>query len=143
MTTLAAMGDVILPADDRSPAASKVKATDYINESASEPSRGNLLVQIRGGIMWINAESMKRFSKEFHELDETQKTNICDDICFAANAKPEYRSGALFFDRVRDMTAGGYYTTPEGWKDIGYIGNVALPEFKGPPLEVLQKLGLV
>ena len=143
MTTLAAMGDTILPADDRSPAASKVKATEYINEIASEPSRGTLLVQIRGGIMWINGESTKRFAKPFHELDDTQKTNICDDICFAAKAKPEFMAGALFFDRVRDLTAGGYYTTPEGWKDIGYIGNVALPEFKGPPLEVLQKLGLV
>lgn len=143
MTTLTALGDVILPADDKGPAASKVKATDWINESVSEPSRANLLVQIRGGVMWLNAESTKRFSKPFHELDDSQKTNICDDICFVPKAKPEFMAGALFFDRVRDLTAGGYYTTPEGWKDIGYIGNVALPEFKGPPLEVLQKLGLV
>lgn len=143
MTTLEALGDVIIPADEKGPAASKVRAADWINESVSEPSRGNQLVQIRGGIMWINAESMKRFSKPFHELDDTQKTNICDDICFAPKAKPEFMAGALFFDRVRDMTAGGYYTTPEGWKDIGYIGNVALPEFKGPPQDVLVRLGLV
>lgn len=143
MTTLAVLGDVIIPADDKSPAASKVNATDYINEIASEPSRGNLLVQIRGGVMWINAESMKRFSKPFHQLDETQRVNICDDICFVPKAKPEHMAGAIFFDRVRDLTAGGFYTTPEGWKDIGYIGNVALPEYKGPPIEVLQKLGLV
>jgi hypothetical protein len=28
-------------------------------------------------------------------------------------------------------------------KDIGYIGNVPLEKFEGPPREVLQKLGLV
>jgi hypothetical protein len=27
-------------------------------------------------------------------------------------------------------------------KDIGYTGNVPLPEFAGPPPEVLAKLGL-
>jgi hypothetical protein len=142
MVTLAAMGDMIIPADEKSPAASKVNATDYINEIASEPSRGNLLVQIRGGVAWINAESRTRFNKEFHELSETEKIAICDDICFVPKAKPGYVAGAMFFDRVRDLTAGGFYTTPQGWKDIGYIGNVALPEFKGPPVEVLQKLGL-
>jgi hypothetical protein len=27
-------------------------------------------------------------------------------------------------------------------KDIGYVGNVALEKFEGPPPEVLKKLGL-
>lgn len=143
LTTLTVLCDTIIPADEKGPAASKLGAPDYINEIASEPSRGNLLVQIRGGIAWINNESMTRFSKPFHEMSETERTAICDDICFVPKAKPGYGVGALFFDRVRDLTAGAYYTTPEGWKDVGYIGNVALPEFKGPPLEVLQKLGLV
>ncbi len=143
LTTLAALCDTIIPADDKSPAASKVGAHEYINEIASEPTRGTLLVQIRGGVMWINAESTKRFSKTYHELSDTERTAICDDICLVSKAKPEHMAGALFFDRVRDLTSGAFYTTPEGWKDIGYIGNVALPEFKGPPMEVLQKLGLV
>jgi len=143
LTTLAVLCDTIIPADDKSPAASKVGAPDYINEIASEPSRGTLLVQIRGGIAWINGESITRFSKPFHEISEAERTLICDDICFVPKAKPGYGAGASFFDRVRDLTAGAFYTTPEGWKDVGYIGNVALPEFKGPSVEVLQKLGLV
>ncbi|MGV3708040.1 MAG: gluconate 2-dehydrogenase subunit 3 family protein [Gemmatimonas sp.] len=143
LTTLASLCDMIIPADDKSPAASKVGAPDYINEISSEPSRGTLLVQIRGGVAWINGESNMRFGKPFHEITDDERTKICDDLCFVPKAKPEHMAGALFFDRVRDLTAGAFYTTPEGWKDIGYIGNVALPEFKGPPLEVLQKLGLV
>ncbi len=142
LATLTVLCDTIIPADDKSPAASKVGAPDYINEIASEPSRGNLLVQIRGGIAWINGESMTRFSKPFDQISDAERTLICDDICFVPKAKPGYGAGAAFFDRVRDLTAGAFYTTPEGWKDVGYIGNVALPEFKGPPLDVLQKLGL-
>ena len=59
-----------------------------------------------------------------------------------AKATPEFQPAARFFKRFRDLTAGGFYTTPEGMKDIGYTGNVPLPEFAGPPPEVLAKLGL-
>jgi hypothetical protein len=40
------------------------------------------------------------------------------------------------------LTAGGYYSTAAGRKDLQYIGNVPLKSFEGPPLELLQKLGL-
>ena len=71
-----------------------------------------------------------------------QKTAICDDICYAAKAKPEFRSAAHFFARFRDLTAGGFYSTPEGMKDIGYVGNVPLATFDGPTPEALKHLGL-
>jgi hypothetical protein len=32
--------------------------------------------------------------------------------------------------------------SPAGMKDIGHVGNVALPAFNGPPKEVLEQLGL-
>jgi len=37
---------------------------------------------------------------------------------------------------------GGFYSTPAGSRDIGYIGNVPLQKFDGPPAELLRKLGL-
>jgi hypothetical protein len=40
------------------------------------------------------------------------------------------------------LTVGGFYTTPEGMRDLGYVGNVALARFDGPPPEVLRKVGL-
>ena len=142
MTTITALCDTIIPADDKSPAASKVGAPAYLNEYVSAPTRGNDLVLVRGGIMWINGESMTRFNKPFHQLSDTERTAICDDICFVPNAKPGHVAGALFFDKVRDLTAGAFYTTEAGWKDIGYIGNRPMPEFKGPPVELLKQLGL-
>ena len=54
----------------------------------------------------------------------------------------EFRKPAQFFSRFRTVCASAYYATPEGWKAIGYIGNVALPSFDGPPPEVLEKLGI-
>jgi hypothetical protein len=40
------------------------------------------------------------------------------------------------------LTAGAFYTTPEGTRDLGFVGNMALSRFDGPPLEVLKKAGL-
>lgn len=144
LTTLTALCDMIIPADSVSPAASAVGVPAYINEYVSAPPEHykRALVQVRGGLIWISVESAKRFGKRFEELTNEQRTAICDDICYAKKAKPEFQQAAQFFDRVRDLTAEGFYTTDEGMKDIGYVGNVALASFDGPPPEVLQHLGL-
>jgi len=142
--TTAALADVIIPADDLSPAASAVGIVDFIDEWISAPypgQRGDRAV-ILPGLLWIEAESVKRFSRAFPELGGTQKRAIADDICSAAKAAPQYADAAKFFAKFRDLTAGGFYTTPAGMKDIGYVGNTPMATFDGPPLEVLKKVGL-
>jgi hypothetical protein len=143
--TAAALCDVIIPADEKGPSASSVRVQDFIDEwiSAPYPGHGADRESIIEGLSWLDAESQKRFKNDFRSLIARQKNAICDDVCFLPKATPEFRKGAVFFKRFRDLTAGGYYTTPEGMKDIGYVGNVALDKFEGPPPEVLKKLGLV
>jgi Gluconate 2-dehydrogenase subunit 3 len=142
--TAAALCDVIIPADASGPSASSVGVPDFIDEwvSAPYPSHDADRTIVLAGLAWLDAESRKRFQNDFVNLVARQKNAICDDICFVPKAEPEFLNGAHFFKRFRDLTAGGYYTTPEGMKDIGYIGNVPLDKFEGPPIEVLQKLGL-
>jgi hypothetical protein len=41
------------------------------------------------------------------------------------------------------LTAGGFYSSPAGRKDLNYIGNVPLTSFEGPPRALLKSLGLV
>ncbi len=94
------------------------------------------------GFQWLDRESAKRFAKQFAALDAEQQRSICDDICHAANAKRGFAEAAKFFARYRDLTAGGFYTTPQGRSDLQYVGNVPLQHFDGPPLEVLKKVGL-
>ena len=40
------------------------------------------------------------------------------------------------------MCSTGFWTTEEGMRDLGYMGNVPLPSWDGPPPEVLERLGL-
>jgi hypothetical protein len=142
--TAAALCDLIIPADDVSPAASSVGVVDFIDEWISAPypqQRGDRPV-VLSGLLWIEAESQQRFAKAFPALSDAQKSAIADDICSAAKAKSEFADAAKFFAKFRDLTAGGFYTTPVGMKDIGYRGNVTLEKFDGPPIEALKKAGL-
>lgn len=139
-----ALCDTIIPADAKSPAASAVGVPDFIDEwiSAPYPGHDKDRVTVVEGLAWLDAESQRRFQADFSSLIFGQRSALCDEIAFTPKAKPEQRNAARFFARFRDLTAGGFYTTPEGMKDIGYVGNVPLATFAGPPPAVLQKLGL-
>ncbi len=139
-----ALCDVIIPADEKSPKASALGVPDFIDEWISSPYPGQAgdRKTITEGLAWIDAEAQRRFQRDFADLREEQQTAICDDICNPATAKPAHKAAVPFFKRFRDLTAGGYYTTPEGMRDIGYVGNVAMASFEGPTPEVLRHIGL-
>ena len=143
MRLVADLADVIIPADERSPAASAVGVPDYVNEFVSAPDHQDALTTLRGGLAWLNRTARERFdAADFPALSTTQKHEICDEIRFEPNAPPELKPQARFFDQFRDMVSTGFWTTEEGMRDLGYLGNVPLPTFDGPPPEVLARLGL-
>jgi hypothetical protein len=134
--------DVILPADEFGPAASAVGVPEFIDEwvSAPYPDQQKDRPVIIEGLAWIDEESKKRFSKPFHELDENSQFALCDDICDPDKAAPEFKKAARFFEKLKTLASGGYYSTQEGWKAIGFVGNLATATFDGPPPEVLKQL---
>ncbi len=142
--TAAVLCDIIIPAERDTPAASALHVHDFVNEwiSAPYPAHQRDRIVIADGLAWMNEESVRRFGKPFHQIAVPQRHAICDDICYEPRAKPEFKRAAAFFRRYRDLTAGGFYTTPAGMKDIGYVGNVALPAFVGPPRDVKARLGV-
>ncbi len=144
LDTLAALCDLIIPADERSPSAGTLGAHEFIDEWVSAPYEGMQRdkVLVRGGIVWLDAESHRRFGARFATLTGAQQTAICDDICYGEEAAPEFRSASRFFDKVRDLTATAFYTTREGMQDLGYVGNVPLAHWDPPPSEVLRHVGL-
>ena len=97
---------------------------------------------ILDGIEWLEKESQSRFRQPFSDLDEKSQHAICDDICDPATAKPEFKKAARFFRQFRSIASGGYYATEAGWKAIGFVGNLTMPTFDGPPPEVLAQVGV-
>ncbi len=142
MKTVTVLGDICIPADENGPAASTVGVPAFVNEWVSAPYEDQQedLQIIRPGLAWLDTESQKRFGKNFADAAADQQIAIIDDIVKPDG--PARKAGNNFFRTFRDCAAGGYYSTPEGWRAIGYIGNVPMAEFPGPPPEVLAHLGL-
>lgn len=136
------LADIIIPSDKLGPAASEVGVVDYIDEWISAPygQQQSDRPVILEGLQWIEEESHRRFKQSFTGLSTDQQHAICDDICYTENAKPQFRKSAHFFSRFRTIASSAYYATPQGWASIGYVGNVILPKFEGPPAEVLKIL---
>lgn len=140
----AALCALIIPADEKSKSAADLGVHDFIDEwiSAPYPDQVRDREVILAGFTWIDGEAQRRFGAVFAGLDEAQQRAIADDICFEPRAAPEFKTGAAFFKRYRELTSGGFYTTPDGMADIGYIGNIPTVTFEGPSAEVIAKLGL-
>lgn len=142
----ASLTDLILPPDnpsDKQP--SQLGVQDFIDEWISSPYDETAKDRpvITEGLDWLDAESQRRFQKDFADLAEPQKCAIADDICGKTAVKKEFKSAQNFFNRFRYLAASGYYTTPQGWKDVGYVGNVPMVDFPGPTPEALKHLGLL
>jgi hypothetical protein len=144
LRTVRALCEVIIPRDEHSPSAAEVGVADFIDEWISAPyePQQRHRARILSGIAWIEAESNARYGTSFAELADLESQQICDDIRFVPRARPAHREAAEFFALFRDLTAGGFYTTPEGMRDLKYVGNVAMAEFTGPPPEVVRQMGL-
>lgn len=142
--TAISLADVILPADHLGPAASDVRVTDFLDEwlSAPYPAQQKDRTVIMPGLQWLEEESQRRFQTLFKSLGKDQQHVICDDICWPADAAARFKKAAEFFVRFRTLAASAYYSTEAGWKALGYVGNVAMTSFDGPPPEVLTKLGI-
>jgi len=141
--TLRVLVDYIIPRDERSGSATDAKVPEYIDFLLAEKDANPATqVAMQGGLAWIDTESLKRFSKTFATATDAQRREILDDIAYPAKAKPEMSHGVAFFNRLRDMTASGFFSSSIGWQDLKYQGNVFNPGYDGCPPAALEKLGV-
>jgi hypothetical protein len=139
-----ALCDLIVPADAEGPGAVAIGVVDFINEwvSAPYPQQTADRKLVLAGFDWLDAQAEQRFSRSFGEASASQRSAICDDICYLPKARAEFEQAAEFFARYRDLTIGGFCTSPQGRQYLGYVGNVPLASFEGPPPEVLKLVGV-
>lgn len=139
-----ALCDLIVPAEVNAPGAVAVGVVDFINEwvSAPYPQQVADRTLILTGFDWLDAQAEQRFSRSFSTSSVSQRSEICDDVCYLPRARAEFKQAAEFFARYRDLTIGGFSTSPQGRHYLGYVGNVPLVTFDGPPPEVLKLVGV-
>jgi len=141
---VAALCDIVIPADAQSPGASSVGVADFVDEWVSAPYPDNVGDRrtVMEGLAWLDAESARRFGAPFAGASQGQREALCADISGEAPKDSELGKASAFFRAFRDLVARGYYTTPAGMKDLGYVGNVPLARFDGPPADLVARLGL-
>jgi hypothetical protein len=138
--TIVALGDLIIPKDDRSGSASDSGAPEFIDHIVSvQPERQ---VAARGGLVWLDTECRRRFDKTFLAATDAERRQVLDDIAYPAKADRRFSHGVRFFNGMRDLVAAGFWSSRMGVKDIGYMGNVPVAEWTGAPQNVLDHIGL-
>jgi hypothetical protein len=140
----AALCDIVIPAEAGNPSASSVGVVDFVDEWVSAPYPDNVRdrATVMEGLAWLDGESTRRFGTPFAEAAQAQKESLCSDISAEAPKESRLGKASRFFRKFRDLVAAGYFTTPAGMKDLGYVGNVPLATFDGPPADLVAKLGL-
>ncbi len=144
---VAVLSDIICPQDDRGPSATAVGVPDVIDEWVSAPysSQHRDRVQILNGLQWLDDEAGRRFSNSFVAASDAQQIEIVRDIAYRDQGDvPEFEHAVQFFSRLRRLVFGGYFTSPEGVEDIGYIGNVPIAgDYPGPTDDAMEHLNRV
>ena len=137
--TVRLLADAILPADDRGPSAAEVGVPEFIDFLMTDDElRGDIeerQTAMRGGLGWLDAASRRAYGTSFVESTDAQRRALLDRIAYPDDAAPADQPGVRFFNRMRDYTAAGYFSSPQGVDDLGYVGNAPQAEWTGCPSE--------
>jgi hypothetical protein len=131
--------DLIIPRDERSGSATEAGVPEFMDWTCHEyPS----YAWVREGLRWLDGFAYTVHDRSFARCTDAQRRGLLDQVAWPKKAKPELREGVMHFNRLRDFTASGFWSSQMGVKDLEYIGNAALPEWKGCPSAVLAKYGV-
>jgi hypothetical protein len=139
MATIAILADIIIPKDERSGSATDAGVPAFIEFIVKDEPQHQL--PMRGGLRWLDTECLRRFEKDFNTCTPDQRLAVLEDIAYPFTAKPGMQAGVTFFNKMRDLTAIGFYTSKMGIEDLGYKGNTP-GKWTGVPPDVLQHYGL-
>jgi gluconate 2-dehydrogenase gamma chain len=139
MATITVIADLILPRDAKSGSASDAGVPAFIEFIVKDEPVHQL--PMRGGLRWLDIQCLNRHDKDFIGCTPVQQTAMLDEIAYPMKAKPEMQQGVVFFNKIRDLAAIGFFTSKMGIEDLGYKGN-SPGKWEGVPPEVLKQYGL-
>lgn len=139
MATIAILSDIIIPKDEVSGSATEAGVPAFIEFIVKDQPQHQ--VPMRGGLRWLDLQSLSRFQKPFKDITATQQLELVDLIAYPKKAKPEHSQGVSFFNLMRNLTASGFYSSAMGVKDIGFKGNTP-NKWAGVPEDVLKAHGM-
>jgi Gluconate 2-dehydrogenase subunit 3 len=137
--TVKLLGDWIIPTDERSGSASQAGVPEFIDDWLNF-WRGETLSEIRGGLTWLDLECNRLYGHDFTACSKEQQKTMLDRIAYPKTAAPQDSNAVAFFNRMRDLVVGGFYSSETGVKDLPYIGNMMVAHWEGCPPNVMAKI---
>lgn len=139
--TVRVLAELVIPRDGRSGGALDAGVPEFMDFILNE--NAGMQTAFRGGLAWLDNEARERFGgREFVDIADAERRLILDDIAWPRRAKSEHSQGVAFFNRFRDLTASGFFSSEIGVADLHYIGNQFVTEWRGCPPAALEKLGV-
>jgi len=139
LATITVLADIIIPRDEHSGSASDAKVADFIEFIVKDEPEHAL--PMRGGLRWLDVKCLNIYGSEFKSCTPQQQEAICSQIAYPMLAKPDMLPGVTFFNKMRELTAIGFFTSKVGIADLGYKGN-SPGKWEGVPADVLKQYGL-
>ena len=150
--TVRRLAELIVPADKQGPSAADAGAVEFIDLLCSQNER--LALIYTGGVGWLDAHMRLEYATNFVSASQAQQISLLDQLVEVENTTkekhywgsaqyPDFHSyktrkpsnllpGVQFFSWVRSMSIDAYYTSAAGIKDIGYVGNDVLSDYRVP-----------
>jgi Gluconate 2-dehydrogenase subunit 3 len=129
IATVAAISELIIPADEDSPGAIAAEVPAFIDLMISESS-ADVKRLWHEGLVAIDKMSQKKFSAPFINANADQQVMLLKAI-----SKNEYSARSIverFFVAIKSLTVDGYYTSQIGiHQELHYKGNAYLKDFVG------------
>jgi len=133
------MVDLIIPKDAKSGSATDAGVPQYMDFFCTEyPS----YAWMRDALRWFDGFAYTTFKRSFVKCTDAERRRLFDQVAWPAKAAPAVREGVTHFNRLRDFTASGFFSSRMGVADIGYIGNRAVASWNGCPPAALKHLGV-
>lgn len=139
IATITILADMIIPKDGKSGSAFDANVPEFIEFIVKDEPEHQL--PMRGGLRWLDLQCLNRYNSDFKACTLQQQKAIIGEIAYPMKAKPAMQTGVAFFNKMRNLTAIGFFTSKMGIEDLGYKGN-APGKWEGVPLDELKKYGL-
>lgn len=130
--------DYVIPRDETSGSATDAGVPEFMDFILGEYTSNQRWM--KDGLGWMNAECRARHDKGFVSCSDTERREVLDAIAFPRTAAPAMKEGVEFFNRFRNMTASGFFSSKVGVADLGYMGNRPVAKWEGTPANVIRWL---
>src|SRR5205809_2779949 len=107
--TVRVLSDTIIPRDERSGRATEASVPEFMDDwLAFNPQS---LPAIRGGLIWLDLECQRAWSRDFVDCSADQQKQMLDRVAYPKTAAPEDAAGVTFFNHLRNLVVSGFFSS--------------------------------